>query len=78
MNKKKLWGAILSGGLFVLYFAFFFIVFTFAGVLTGDIPLVALIITMIILLIPLFGISLALIMRVREIKGGEEEEAKKY
>ena len=78
MNKKKIWGAILSGGLFIVYFAFFFIVLTFGGVLTGDIPMVAFIIMMIILLIPLFGVSLALIMRLHEIKGGEEEEAKKY
>ncbi len=78
MNKKKLWGALLSGGLFILYFSFFFIVLTFGGVLTGDIPMLAFIIMMIILLIPLFGVSLALIMRIREIKDGEEEESKKY
>ena len=78
MNKKKLWGAIISGLIFIIYFGVLFLLFTFTGIFTGDIPFPIFIIMMTFLFIPLVGIVLALVFRVREINNGEEEESKKY
>ena len=78
MNHKKLWGAIISGGVFILYFGLLFGLFFFSGILTGDIPFPLFVLLVIFLMIPLFGISYALFSRIQEIKNGEEEEAKKY
>ena len=78
MKKKKLLGAILSGVAMILYLLFILIFFTYTGFMEGDVPLPAFIIITIGILLPLIGISIALIFRIKEIKKGEEEEAKKY
>lgn len=78
MNMKKLWGAILSAIVFILYFGLLIFFFTIAEVLTGDLPIFVFMIIAFLLLIPLVGIVSALVLRIRELKGGEEEEAKKY
>lgn len=78
MNKKKLLGAILSGGISILYFGMLFILFTGLGISTKDIPWPLFIIMILFLLAPLIGIIVALISRIEEINGGEEEESKKY
>jgi hypothetical protein len=78
MKVKKLWGAILSAIVFILYFGLLIFFFTMAEILTGDLPLPVFAIISFLLLIPLVGIVTALVLRVREIQGGEEEEAKKY
>lgn len=78
MNKKKILGAVLSGVLALLYFGAVFFLFTFLGITTKDIPLPLFIVIIIFLLIPLFGIVIALMSRIKEINSGEEEEAKKY
>ena len=78
MNKNKLWGAIISSSVLILYFGFLFILFTYASVSTGDIPLLLFIVLSLFIALPLVGIILALVFRVKELKSGEEEEAKKY
>ena len=78
MNKNKLWGAIISASVLILYFGFLFILFTYASVSTGDIPLMLFIVLSLFIAFPLVGIILALVFRVKELKSGEEEEAKKY
>ncbi len=78
MNKKKLLGAILSGGFIIIYFGALFLLFTYLGITTKDIPLPLFIVMIIFLLIPLIGIIIALISRIEEINNGEEEESKKY
>ena len=78
MNKKKLWGAILSALAFILYFGLLLAIFTVAGITTQDLPLPFFILVIFFLTIPLVGITVALILRIKEIKNGEEEEAKKY
>lgn len=78
MNKNKLWGAIISASVLILYFGFLFILFTYASVSTGDIPLLLFIVLSLFIALPLVGIILALVFRVKELKSGEEEEAKKY
>ena len=78
MNKNKLWGAIISASVFILYFGSLFILFTYAGVSTGDLPLPLFIVISLFIVLPLVGIILALVFRVKELKSGEEEESKKY
>ena len=78
MNHKKLWGAILSGIVFIVYFGLLIFFFTMAEVLTGDLPFLVYAIMTFFLLLPLVGIVTALVLRIQEIRGGEEEEAKKY
>ena len=78
MNKNKLWGAIISASVLILYFGFLFILFTYASISTGDIPLLLFIVLSLFIALPLVGIILALVFRVKELKSGEEEEAKKY
>ena len=78
MNTKKLLGAILSGIVFILYFGLLIFFFTMAEILTGDLPFLVYVILTFFLLLPLVGIVTALVLRIQEIRGGEEEEAKKY
>lgn len=78
MNKNKLWGAIISASVLIIYYGALFILFTYAGVATGDLPLPLFIVLALFIALPLVGIILALVFRVKELKSGEEEEAKKY
>ena len=78
MNKKKIIGAILSGGFVILYYGTIFVLFTSIGLKAKDISLPIFIIMSIFILIPLIGIIISLISRIKEIKNGEEEEARKY
>lgn len=78
MNKKKLLGAILSGGITIIYFGLIFLLFFYQELTTKDIPLPTFIIMLIFIFIPLAGIVISLIFRINEIKSGEEDEAKKY
>lgn len=78
MNKKKLLGAILSGGITIISFGLIFLLFFYQELTTKDIPLLIFIIMLIFIFIPLAGIVISLIFRINEIKSGEEDEAKKY
>ena len=78
MNKKKLLGALLSGEISIIYFGTLLFIFTSLGINTKDIPLPIFILIVLFLLMPLIGIIIALISRIKEISNGEEEQAKKY
>ena len=71
--NKKLFGAVLSAIFFIAYFGGLLLLFTAAGIISKDVPLPLFLLFIVILAVPLVGIY-----RIREIKGGEEEEAKKY
>lgn len=78
-KSKKIRGAILSS----LIFGSFFILLTggisyFQFTETDKIPWLFYIILIIILGFPLIGIIYNLIIRIKEINGGEEDEASKY
>ena len=75
MNHKKILGAVLAGLSVILYYIILIGIVVSTGELF-DSPIF--LILLLLLGIPLFGITLALILRIQEIKGGEEEEAKKY
>ena len=75
MNHKKILGAVLAGLSVILYYIILIGIVVSTGELF-DSPIF--LILLLLLGIPLFGITLSLILRIQEIKGGEEEEAKKY
>lgn len=79
-DGKKLRGAVLSAivtaGLMLL-FAVSILCACFAGT-EGAAEVVILVITAAVFVAMAVGIFIALVQRKREIKGGEEDEAKKY
>ena len=78
-KKKKSLGALLAGILVILYFGFFLFVTISAGLFTDpEIPKFVIIIILFAFLLPVIGVIIALVSRMREINSGEEEEAKKY
>ena len=72
-------GALLSGLSVIIYYSFILIlVFSDGFIFDNSMPKPLVSILLIIIGIPLLGVTIALISRIRELKGGEEEEAKKY
>ncbi len=76
--KKKMIGAIVCGGVLLLYFGVILTLVFLAVLFQEEIPLPFAFFLLILLSIPFLGILISLISRIREIKSGEEEEAKKY
>ncbi|MBP5678993.1 MAG: hypothetical protein J6X28_04120 [Bacilli bacterium] len=77
MKKKKI-GALVCALAVILYFAFLLAIFISTGIFSKDIPMPFFIFIIIMLCIPLVGIIVSLVLRMKEIDSGEEEEAKKY
>ena len=77
MNKKLI-GAILSALAFIIYYGVLFFIFVYASIQDGNVPIPIFIIFIVFLLIPMVGVSAAFILRIQELKNGEEEEASKY
>ena len=78
-TSKKIFGAIISSVVFGFIFLFFSILISYFQFSESDkMPWLLFIIFLFISTIPLFGIVINLINRIKEIKGGEEDEASKY
>lgn len=77
-DKKKIWGACLSSLVFGLLFILLLILFTYIKVMDDSMPWIMYIIFMFLFSLPLLAIIVNLISRIKEIKGGEENEASKY
>ncbi len=78
-KKKKILGSILSSIAFCsIDLLYLILIIYFQTTETEKLPLLLFIIIMILLSIPLIGIILNLIYRIKEIKSNEEEEASKY
>ena len=78
-NWKKIRGAILSSLVFSIFFILMVCMITyFQFTETDSMSWIAYGILMFVLLIPIFGIFYNLVIRIKEIKGGEEDEASKY
>lgn len=76
---KKMLGAILSSLLFGLFYLFFAGVIIYLQITESEkIPTLFFIFILIFLLIPFLAIIVNLFSRIKEIKGGEEDEASKY
>lgn len=79
-NKtKKIVGAIVSSFIFSLLFLFIGGVIAYFQFTEAEkMPWFLFIFLMLIFIIPIFGIIYNLVNRIKEIKGGEEDEASKY
>ena len=78
-QKKKIIGALLAGCLVILYYGALLFITAQAGLFSDqDIPRFIVIIILVAFLIPVIGVTVALVSRMQEISSGEEEEAKKY
>lgn len=78
-KRKKIVGAILSSFLFGLFFLFFVGMITYFQMVEADkMPWVLYWFLMVLFAFPVIGIVYNLIVRMKEIKGGEEDEASKY
>lgn len=78
-KSKKIFGAIFSSFIFSLFFLFVVLVISyFQFTEVEKMPWILYCFLLFIFLIPLFGIVYNLIVRIKEIRGGEEDEASKY
>lgn len=76
IRKKKLGPAIAAG--VVILFLLAMVVLMIWAYTMEPMPLWTLLIMVCSLLLPIVGISIALVQRFKEIEGGEEDEARKY
>jgi len=78
-KSKKIWGAVLSSSIFGMFFIFIIGIISYFQFTEADkMPWIVYAFLMFLLLIPLFSVVFNLISRIREINGGEEDEASKY
>ena len=78
-NNKKIVGAIISSLTFSIFFILMFVLICYFQFTENDkMPWIMFFIFEFIFIIPIFGIWYNLVVRIREIKGGEEDEASKY
>lgn len=78
-KAKKIRGAILSSLIFSLFFVFLIGTITYFQFTEEEkIPWLIYGVVMVIFLLPVLSISYNLILRIKEINGGEEDEASKY
>ena len=78
-KSKKIFGAIISSLIFGSFFLFLIAIITyFQFTETDNMPMIVYIFILFLLAFPLLGIIVNLISRIKEINGGEEDEASKY
>jgi len=77
-DQRKILGACLSSLAFSLFFIMFLVFFTILLFTEVVFPLMLYIILVMVFGFPVLGIALNLVKRIKEIKGGEENEASKY
>lgn len=76
---KKIFGACLSSLIFSIFFLFLIGIMSYFQFTEVDkLPWIVYIVLTVILSFPILGIVINLISRIKEIKGGEEDEASKY
>ena len=78
-RRKMIIGAILSSIIFSMFFVFMIVLFVYLqNTETEKLPWLFFGFFMIIFGTPIVVITYNLIIRIKEIKGGEEDEASKY
>ena len=78
-HTKKILGAILSSSIFIILFIILISIITFLQTYEEEkLPWILYIIMILFLLSFIITILINLITRIKEIKGGEEDEASKY
>ena len=78
-NKKKILGAVLSSLVYTFFIAMYLTMIIYFQITETDkIPAFIFVLLVIVLSVPIIGIISNLIMRINEIKSGEEEKSSKY
>ncbi len=78
-NKKKILGAVLSSLVYTFFIVMYLtLIIYFQITETDKIPAFIFVLLVIVLSVPIIGIIINLIMRINEIKSGEEEKSSKY
>lgn len=77
VHKKKIMGAVLGGGILILPMAALLIAMVW-GSMASQVPIIAVLFMVMIPAALIIAAVAALIGRVKEIEGGEEDEASKY
>ena len=78
-KRKKITGALISSFIFSLLFIFLAVIMTYFQIVETDkLPWIVYAFFMLILVFPIVGIAVNLVIRIKEINGGEEDEASKY
>ena len=78
-KKRKIVECIISSVIFSLFFLFFIILFNYLQFTESEkMPWMLYWFLIILFLFPIFGIVYNLVARIKEINGGEEDEASKY
>ena len=77
-KNGRITGAVLSSIIICIFFVFMMVIFTILQFMEEPMPLTIYLYFMATFLIPTIGIGVSLYFRIREIKSGEEDEAKKY
>lgn len=78
-QTKKINGAIISSIVFIIFFIFFAGLITYFQLTeTEKMPMALYIFFIAMFIIPTISVIINLITRIKEIKGGEEDEASKY
>ena len=78
-HTKKIQGAVISSVVFILLFMFFIGLITYFQITEVEkMPIILYIFVIGMFVVPIIGIVINLISRIKEIKGGEEDEASKY
>ena len=78
-HSKKISGAIASSIILIALFLFFAILITYFQITEAEkMPMALYVIIMGFFIIPMISVIINLIERIKEIKGGEEDEASKY
>ena len=78
-HRKKILGAVISSLIFELFFIILVTTITYFQMTETDkMPWILFIFFILLFLFPIITIIINLITRIKEIKGGEEDEASKY
>ena len=77
-RKRKKLECIFSSAIFGLFFVFFICLFTYLQMTEEQMPWALYWFMICLFVLPIIGIIYNLIGRIREINGGEEDEASKY
>lgn len=78
-REKKIWGAVISSVIFLLLFLFLAGLITYFQMTEEEkMPMVLYVFFMGVFVVPMISVIMNLNIRIKEINGGEEDEASKY
>ena len=77
-QRQKSLASIVAGSVVILFIGIFLGIFWWGAYQEPDIPVGVILFVSVIAGIPVVGILVALVLRLKEIKGGEENEASNY